>query len=481
MAVLPPLEKRILQSRESDADAEKNSSSASEEDALEYDMSEDSPAVISPPPPSKPEKANKNKNRCLGIDIDDDTEDEEVLNNSLPLFYQVGTGFDNTPGPSSRRPPLIEDRDYSENLENAMILDEIIRRRNVRYNANEIIFEARVNTDGLPDTPRKTPLKFAVQVVRQLIELLIRRCTQDLRPSDLIRFCVQDIGLDKPISTGIMTFSSLTVERMVSVIMRVLQSNDKITVQDGFTVDVITIRQDVGADKTNTRVVNIDIDRIRKKSVITVQLSEDGLCCAKAIIYAIADLEKNMKSINVLKDRRRENLLNRAKVLHTDAGVPLGPCTYFQIASFEDWLDVQIVVISSDISNQVSYRGRDRYRRINLWLHNGHYDIIKSLKGFYGTNNYCESCDKPFQNIKDHLCDNACHVCLRVNCMKAQSQRCGDCDRECRSAECFEAHKAISGQQQYSICDKIYQCRKCCKIILRRRCPKALHRCGTTQ
>ncbi|GBN69366.1 hypothetical protein AVEN_15742-1 [Araneus ventricosus] len=66
MAVLPPLEKRLLQSRESDADAEMNSSSASEEDALEYNMSEDledSPAVISPPPPSKPEKANKYRNR----------------------------------------------------------------------------------------------------------------------------------------------------------------------------------------------------------------------------------------------------------------------------------------------------------------------------------------------------------------------------------------------------------------------------------
>ncbi|GBN12273.1 hypothetical protein AVEN_235546-1 [Araneus ventricosus] len=66
MAVLPPLEKRILQSRESNADAEMSSSSLSEEDALEYNMSEDlqdSPAVISPSPPSKPEKANKYKNR----------------------------------------------------------------------------------------------------------------------------------------------------------------------------------------------------------------------------------------------------------------------------------------------------------------------------------------------------------------------------------------------------------------------------------
>ncbi|GBM43609.1 hypothetical protein AVEN_210550-1 [Araneus ventricosus] len=65
MAVLPPLEKQLLQSRESDAEFEMSSSS-SEEDALEYDMSEDledSPAVISPPPSSTPEKANKYKNR----------------------------------------------------------------------------------------------------------------------------------------------------------------------------------------------------------------------------------------------------------------------------------------------------------------------------------------------------------------------------------------------------------------------------------
>ncbi|GBN16751.1 hypothetical protein AVEN_256226-1 [Araneus ventricosus] len=66
MAVLPPLEKRLLQSRESDADAEMSSSSASEEDALEYNMSEnleDSSAVNSPPPSSKPQKGDKYKNR----------------------------------------------------------------------------------------------------------------------------------------------------------------------------------------------------------------------------------------------------------------------------------------------------------------------------------------------------------------------------------------------------------------------------------
>ncbi|GBO23693.1 hypothetical protein AVEN_221081-1 [Araneus ventricosus] len=55
--------KQLLQSRESDTDAEMSSSS-SEEDALEYDLSEDfedSPAVISPPPSSKPENQTNTK------------------------------------------------------------------------------------------------------------------------------------------------------------------------------------------------------------------------------------------------------------------------------------------------------------------------------------------------------------------------------------------------------------------------------------
>ncbi|GBN80475.1 hypothetical protein AVEN_52563-1 [Araneus ventricosus] len=66
MAVLPPLEKALSQSRESDADAEMSSSSLSEEDALEYDMSEDledSLAVTSPPHSSKLGKADKYKYR----------------------------------------------------------------------------------------------------------------------------------------------------------------------------------------------------------------------------------------------------------------------------------------------------------------------------------------------------------------------------------------------------------------------------------
>ncbi|CAL1281834.1 unnamed protein product [Larinioides sclopetarius] len=68
-----------------------------------------------------------------------------------------------------------------------------------------------------------------------------------------------------------MTVSFLTVERVVSVIMRVLQSKDKITLEDGFRVDCITIRRDIGAGKTNNGVFN---SRSR--------LPSQDICCDRA-------------------------------------------------------------------------------------------------------------------------------------------------------------------------------------------------------
>ncbi|GBN71261.1 hypothetical protein AVEN_229709-1 [Araneus ventricosus] len=150
-----------------------------------------------------------------------------------------------------------------------------------------------------------------------------------------------------------------------------------------------------------------------------IPYDEEGLCCSKAILYALAHLENDRPSINAMRD--------------------------------------------------VSYRGKDRNRRINLWLHKGHYDV----KEFY-----CEPCDKPFDHLENYRCGHVCPICMRRNCLPGQSQSCLDCDRLCRSASYFENHKATPGRRQKSSCDKMYQCRDCCKAILRHNCPK-LHKCGT--
>ncbi|XP_071043011.1 uncharacterized protein [Parasteatoda tepidariorum] len=224
----------------------------------------------------------------------------------------------------------------------------------------------------------------------------MERTSDGLRPSDLVRFCIQANGLDKPISTCLKTVSEFTLEKLLAIVLKVLQSKDRIKLSDGFTVDVITVKRDVGAGR-KMKVINTEIDRLRKQSIITVDKGDDGLCCAKAIVRAIAQLEGDTRAINALRNKRRLALLNRAEQLHEDAGVPLGPCTYSEIAVFENYLNPQIVVFSTTNSNKVSCkRDVSRPRRINLWLHDEHYEMITSLKAFYGSQFYCEEFDGQF-------------------------------------------------------------------------------------
>lgn len=122
-----------------------------------------------------------------------------------------------------------------------MILVERNRRKNIKYQAEEIHYQARIDPDRLPMNVRGVPMTAVVDSVRELFTQLIRRAAEGLVPSDLIRFCIQAEGLDKPISTKLMPVSTLTVEKLMSAVMKVLQSKDHIELDEGFSVDVITI------------------------------------------------------------------------------------------------------------------------------------------------------------------------------------------------------------------------------------------------
>lgn len=237
-------------------------------------------------------------------------------------------------------------------LNAAIILQEHRRRRNANFNAEEITYRARIDPDLIPDSVAGVPMRTIVDIVRELFEELLRRTTEDLAPTDLIRFYIEADGLDRPISTTLMPVADFTVEKILSAVMKVLQSKTEIQIDNGFLVDVITIRRDVGAGK-NRKVINIEVDRLRMKSVFAVPIDPQGLCCAKAIVYALAHLRGDTTAINAIRRPTRPALLNRAKELHEAAGVPLGPCTYKEIATFEDHLNVQIVVFSAEAMNRV--------------------------------------------------------------------------------------------------------------------------------
>lgn len=236
-------------------------------------------------------------------------------------------------------------------MEDAIILEERGRKQNNKYNGEEICFRALVDTERLPQHLIGAPLCSAV--LRVLFNLLLRRTTENLRPFDLIRFCFQANSLDKPTSTCLMPVSDVTIEKVLAIVMKVLQSHEEIDLSSGFSVDVITIRRDYGGGRTNRRVINVEVDRLRKKCIFPIPYDNEGLCCAKAIVYGLAYVNKDRTALNAVRDFRRPALMNRAKTLHEAAQVPLGPCTFTEVALFEQHLNVQIAVFSTDALNKV--------------------------------------------------------------------------------------------------------------------------------
>lgn len=238
-------------------------------------------------------------------------------------------------------------------MEDAIILVERSRRPNNKYRAEEISYRAGINAERLPKDATDAPLVITTDLVRELFTVLIRRTTESLRPSDRIRFCIQADGLDKPISTCLLPVKSVTIEKLLSAVMKVLQSKNEIQMDSTFVVDVITITQPIGAGGSR-KITNISLDRIGKKSVLDVPYDDEGLCCAKAIISTLAYVRKDRTAINSLRDRRRPALMNRARALHEEAAVPLGPCTFQEVAQFEEFLGIQIVVYAAENFNKVS-------------------------------------------------------------------------------------------------------------------------------
>ncbi|KAF8771828.1 hypothetical protein HNY73_019198 [Argiope bruennichi] len=129
---------------------------------------------------------------------------------------------------------------------------------------------------------------------------------------------------------------------MVAV-LKVLQSKTNIKLDESFEIDIVTVKRPVVAER-NRKVYNIEFDRIKKRLIICVPYDLSDLCCAKALVLVLAHLEKIQQAINALRDlKKRPALKNRVQELHRSAGVPLGLCTFKEVALFENHLDVQFI------------------------------------------------------------------------------------------------------------------------------------------
>ena len=233
--------------------------------------------------------------------------------------------------------------------------------------------------------------------------------------------------------------------------------------------------------------------------------NNDNSCLPRAIVVGMSHLEKNMyantpqmsyyqKKYDRLRNNRLNNLCQEkaAESLRKAVGLSANEAgNLVDIPLYEEHLQVGTCVISVSLGNIRVYNGSNKFEHRIFLLHsgpleNGHFDTITKVNGMMNTQYYCDECGKGFKNRTMHNCRVYCKICCRKQCEVKQTITCTDCNKVCRSQECFNNHKKaqVNGRGKNkgvvlpTLCEQFWQCPECgVNLKVEHRKPE-LHECG---
>ena len=297
---------------------------------------------------------------------------------------------------------------------------------------------------------------------QRIFEQLLSDVTHGMKEDDLIRFVLRTEQLDKPISLPFMPLLRLTPERVFSQIERVVQSHQDFRLNESVIVDIVHVEMPNGSGKRKRDDIDLESYLQNKRSVVTIK-NKDDLCLARALVVAIANIDKDGRH-KLLADSCKAAQRNAAHELHRKAGVPFGPCGISEVKQFQKYLvGYEINIVSMEHGNSIIYPEQPyvaETKRIYLYLHNNHYDVITSMPGFLNRSYFCHMCRKSYNSTVDHVCDAMCKMCRGSECSFVKPRDCTDCGRIFKSQTCYDRHKEPLGNGG-SVCQQVKRCAKC--------------------
>ena len=353
-------------------------------------------------------------------------------------------------------------------------VNEVRQVKSKKYRTTAVDYSVRFNDLKDLDLIRE------YERTQQIFEQLLNDVTQGMRESDLVRFVLRTDQLDRPISLPFMPLSRLTPERVFSQIERVVQSKQDFRLNKSVIVDIVHVEMPNGSGKRKHDNIDLESYLQNKRSVVSIK-NKDDLCLARALVVAIANINKD-KRYKLLADSHRPAQENDARELHRKAGVPLGPCGISEVKQFQKYLTgYEINIVSMEHGNTIIHPEQPivtETKRIYLYLYNNHYDVITTMPGFLNRSYFCHMCRKPYNNTVDHLCDSMCKMCRGFECSFVAPRSCVDCKRMFKSQACYDRHKEPLGNGK-SVCQLVKKCVKCGKSMRIHRLTN--HLCGETR
>ena len=395
-----------------------------------------------------------------------DGEDDRLWGVDSDLSYQTSESIQTGHGKKRKSDePLIPEKDFYHK-------ESVTKHYSKKFGMTATDHIIRFNT-----VLSELDLIESYERTQAIFEHILKDVTRDMNEKDHVRFVLRSDQLDTPISIPFMPLAQLTTERVFSQIERVIQSNRDFRLNDTVTVDIIHVEEPQGSGRKRTT-LNIREYLHQKGSVITIN-NNDNLCLARALVVAVARIEKDPKYDQIKKSNANIQL-QRAMELHRAANVPFGPCGLDEVDMFQKYLtNYEITVVSEDCNDSIIYPPEPTDKQpIYLYLHNKHFDVITSMPGFLSTSYFCHQCRKTYCKTTEHLCPAMCRSCRAFGCVSdGKWVECNECNRMFKSRACYAHHKEpLPGGR--SVCQTIRKCEKCGKSTDVRKLKPNAHICG---
>ncbi len=376
-------------------------------------------------------------------------------------------------------------------------------RRNERFNTFENVYDLRVrNHQGREDEP-----DLITHMVTSLEDLLTP-LTRELHENDLIGVTLSTrSGLDYPIRLPLMKVAMFSVEKLLSEIQRVLNSNEDFELDRNLLIRVVVVRLPRGQGRRRRHLISSDWMH-RNRCVVIID-NQDQLCCARAIAVSLAALifksyqeDPNEPPI-WLDDFMKEHFWGANKyrklqqrsapqesfalALHAKSGVPLEPCGLAEIDAFQKYLNgygVNLRVFTRDHQDFLVRRG-DPCNPHNIYIFHSqdHYNAIVNTTAFLRTAYFCHICCVGYSHRSDHKgCVYLCDRCFTEFPRSQDTQsghkgdviQCSDCYRNFHGRQCFDEHKKPKGRAK-TVCDMFYRCPQCWQQVKHYKGPHMCH------
>ena len=392
-----------------------------------------------------------------------ESETDDIMRN---IDAQTGRGEKR----KSDEDPLPEEEDF-------YVKESVKKTKSKKFGMTATDYTLRFN-----NTVTELDLIESYQRTQAIIEHLLNDVTGGMNEQDQVRFVLRSDQLDTPISMPFMSVAQLTPERVFSQIERVIQSNRDFRLNDTVTVDIIHVESPRGGGRSKRKrdILNIKEYLHQKKNIITIQ-NNNNLCLARALVVAIAKIEKDPRYKYLIRAGNKAQE-KKARELHAAANVSLGPCGIPEVALFQKYLvDYEINIVSGNHVNSIIYPPKpttsNNVTPIYLYLYDNHYDIITSMPGFLCKSYFCHKCRRAYNTKFAHLCPGMCKLCRAYDCVVNGPTGCNECKRWFKSKACYDRHKEPVGAAR-SVCEAIKKCEKCGQSMeVKKLTPKG-HICG---